>query len=113
MRDTLEALGLPYRIFGFDSDMSEVINYAKAADAWMKAGGRAAVAQALKIAQPGGGLTARAGRHSGAIAIGDDDVSSKASATSSTTSASARSTRSPRARTASACSTSSAASRAT
>ena len=32
--------GLPYRIFGFDSDMSEVINYARAADAWMKAGGR-------------------------------------------------------------------------
>ena len=29
MRDTLEALGLPYRIFGFDSDMSEVIGYAQ------------------------------------------------------------------------------------
>ena len=52
MRDTLEVLGLPYRMFGFDSDMSAVINYAKAADAWMKAGGRAAVAKALKIAQP-------------------------------------------------------------
>jgi succinyl-CoA synthetase beta subunit len=52
MRDTLEVLGLPYRIFGFDSDMSEVISYAKATDAWMKAGGRAAVAQSLKIAQP-------------------------------------------------------------
>jgi succinyl-CoA synthetase beta subunit len=52
MRDTLEVLGLPYRIFGFDSDMSEVIGYAKAADAWMKAGGREAVAKALKIAQP-------------------------------------------------------------
>lgn len=52
MRDTLEVLGLPYRIFGFDSDMSEVIGYAKAADAWMKTGGRAAVAKALKITQP-------------------------------------------------------------
>ena len=52
LRDTLEVLGLPYRMFGFDSDMSEVINYAKAADAWMKAGGRAKVAEALKIAQP-------------------------------------------------------------
>lgn len=52
MRDTLEVLGLPYRMFGFDSDMSAVINYAKAADAWMKAGGRAAVARALKIAPP-------------------------------------------------------------
>lgn len=40
MRDTLEALGLPYRFFGFDSDMSEVIRYAQQADAWMKAGGR-------------------------------------------------------------------------
>ena len=40
LRDTLEALRLPYRFFGFDSDMSEVIGYARAADAWMKAGGR-------------------------------------------------------------------------
>jgi len=50
MRDTFDALGLPYRIFGFDSDMSEVINYAKAADAWMKAGGREQVAAKLGIA---------------------------------------------------------------
>ena len=50
MRDTCDALGLPYRIFGFDSDMSEVINYAKAADAWMKAGGRDQVAARLGIA---------------------------------------------------------------
>ena len=40
MRDTVEALGLPYRFFGFDSAMSEVVNYALAADRWMKAGGR-------------------------------------------------------------------------
>jgi len=51
MRDTLEALGLPYRIFGFDSDMSEVILHAKAVDAWMKAGGRKQVAAKLKIAE--------------------------------------------------------------
>ena len=50
MRDTFDALGLPYRIFGFDSDMSEVINYAKAVDAWMKAGGRAQVAAKLGLA---------------------------------------------------------------
>jgi succinyl-CoA synthetase beta subunit len=50
MRDTCDALGLPYRIFGFDSDMSEVINYAKAADAWMKAGGRDQVAATLGLA---------------------------------------------------------------
>jgi succinyl-CoA synthetase beta subunit len=40
MRDTCESLGIPYRLFGFDSDISEVINYAKRVDAWMKAGGR-------------------------------------------------------------------------
>ncbi len=48
-RDTFDALGLPYRIFGFDSDMSEVINYAKAVDAWMKETGRAQIAATLKI----------------------------------------------------------------
>jgi succinyl-CoA synthetase beta subunit len=51
LRDTCEALGVPYRFFGFDSDMSEVIAYARAADAWMKAGGRDAVARKLGIAQ--------------------------------------------------------------
>jgi succinyl-CoA synthetase beta subunit len=49
MRDTVDALGLPYRIFGFDSDMSEVIHYAKAADAWMKIGGRDQVAANLGL----------------------------------------------------------------
>ena len=47
MRDTLEALGLPYRIFGFDSDISEVIRYAKCADSWMKSGGRQQLAAKL------------------------------------------------------------------
>jgi hypothetical protein len=50
LRDTCEALGLPYRIFGFDSDMSEVIAYARAADAWMKSGGRGQLAKHLGIA---------------------------------------------------------------
>ena len=50
LRDTCEALGLPYRIFGFDSDMSEVIAYARAADAWMKQGGREQLAKHLGIA---------------------------------------------------------------
>jgi succinyl-CoA synthetase beta subunit len=49
MRDTLEALGIPYRIFGFDSDMSEVVNYAKTVNEWMKAAGRAEVARHLRI----------------------------------------------------------------
>jgi hypothetical protein len=44
LRDTCEALGLPYRFFGFDSAMSEVVQYAKRVDAWMKAGGREQVA---------------------------------------------------------------------
>ena len=36
-------------IFGFDSDMDEVIHYAKAANAWMKAGGREQAAAQLGI----------------------------------------------------------------
>jgi hypothetical protein len=49
LRDTCDALGLPYRLFGFDSDMSEVIRYARKADAWMKAGGREKVAARLGL----------------------------------------------------------------
>jgi len=49
MRDTVEALGLPYRFFGFDSAMSEVVNYALAADRWMKAGGRNQVAKSMGL----------------------------------------------------------------
>jgi hypothetical protein len=47
LRDTCEQLGLPYRLFGFDSDISQVIDYAKAADAWMGASGRSEVAARL------------------------------------------------------------------
>jgi succinyl-CoA synthetase beta subunit len=50
LRDTLSSLGLPYRMFGSDSDMSEVIAYARWADAWMKAGGRARLAARPGIA---------------------------------------------------------------
>jgi succinyl-CoA synthetase beta subunit len=49
LRDTVEALGLPYRFFGFDSAMSEVVNYALAADRWMKAGGRDQVAKSMGL----------------------------------------------------------------
>jgi hypothetical protein len=52
MRDTMESLGLPYRIFGFDSDMSEVVEYARKVNDWMKAGGREQLATRLRIAQP-------------------------------------------------------------
>jgi succinyl-CoA synthetase beta subunit len=49
MRDTCEALGIPYRIFGFDSAMSEVVDYARRIDAWMRSGGRAEIAQRLNL----------------------------------------------------------------
>jgi succinyl-CoA synthetase beta subunit len=59
MRDTLEALRLPYRIFGFDSAISEVVNYARAADRWRKAGGREQVMSLLGMsAKPAGALLA-------------------------------------------------------
>jgi succinyl-CoA synthetase beta subunit len=51
MRDTMEALGLPYRIFGFDSDMSEVVHYARRVNDWMKSGGREQLAARLRIGQ--------------------------------------------------------------
>lgn len=47
MRDTVETLGLPYCFFGFDSDMSEVITYARNANAWMRSGGREQLAARL------------------------------------------------------------------
>ncbi len=50
MRDTCESLGIPYRIFGFDSAMSEVVDYARRVDAWMKAGGRSEMARQMKLA---------------------------------------------------------------
>jgi hypothetical protein len=50
LRDTCDALGLPYRLFGFDSDIGEVIQFARRADAWMKAGGREQVAERLGVA---------------------------------------------------------------
>ncbi len=49
LADTCEALGLPYRFFGFDSAISEVVNYAKKIDEWMKAGGREQIARRLHI----------------------------------------------------------------
>ena len=36
-------------IFGFDSEMSEVVNYARLVNEWMKAGGRAQLAAMLGI----------------------------------------------------------------
>lgn len=49
-KDVCDALGLPYRIFAYDSAMSDVVQYARAADQWMKAGGREMLARELGVA---------------------------------------------------------------
>ncbi len=49
MKDTLDSLGIPYQMFGFDSAMSEVVNFAQAVDAWMKNGGREIVAKQMGL----------------------------------------------------------------
>jgi hypothetical protein len=49
LAETCDSLGLPYRFFGFDSAISEVVNYAKKIDDWMKDGGRAEIASKLGL----------------------------------------------------------------
>ncbi len=44
MKDTLDSLRLPYRVFGHDSAMSEVVNYALSIDRWMEKEGRKVLA---------------------------------------------------------------------
>jgi succinyl-CoA synthetase beta subunit len=51
LRDTCEALGLPYCFFGFDSDMSGVVDYARDLNRWMRNGGRQALAREMGIAE--------------------------------------------------------------
>ncbi|NCS65628.1 MAG: carboxylate--amine ligase [Hydrogenophilales bacterium CG03_land_8_20_14_0_80_62_28] len=48
-KDVLDALRLPYRVFGYDSAMTDVVTYAQEADRWMKSGGRAQVATMLGL----------------------------------------------------------------
>ncbi|PIQ96036.1 MAG: carboxylate--amine ligase [Nitrospinae bacterium CG11_big_fil_rev_8_21_14_0_20_56_8] len=48
-RDTLDQLGIPYRFFGHDSAMSEVINYALSINDWMKSGGAGEIKQGMGI----------------------------------------------------------------
>lgn len=38
LRAMTDALGVPYRLFGFDSDIGEVIQYACRGDKWMQSG---------------------------------------------------------------------------
>jgi succinyl-CoA synthetase beta subunit len=49
LAEACDSLNIPYRFFGFDSAISEVVNYAKNVDAWMRAGGRKAIAEHLGI----------------------------------------------------------------
>ncbi len=48
-KDVCDLIGLPYRIFGFDSAMTDVVRYAQAADRWMKNGGREMLARKLGV----------------------------------------------------------------
>ena len=50
MKDALDGLKIPYKMFGFDSSMSGVVNYANNIDDWMEnKGGKAAVAKAMGV----------------------------------------------------------------
>lgn len=49
LRDTLDSLGLPYRFFGFDSAITEVVSHAKQVNEWMRSGGRDAVAKVMGL----------------------------------------------------------------
>jgi succinyl-CoA synthetase beta subunit len=49
-KDVLDSIGLPYRIFAFDSAMTDVVRYAQLADRWMKSGGREMLAKKLGVA---------------------------------------------------------------
>ncbi len=50
LKDTLDALKVPYRMFGYDSSMSSVVDYAKSIDEWMEqGGGKAAIARSMGI----------------------------------------------------------------
>jgi succinyl-CoA synthetase beta subunit len=49
-KDVLDSAGMPYRIFAFDSAMTDVVRYAQLADRWMKSGGREMLAKQLGVA---------------------------------------------------------------
>lgn len=49
-KDVVDALGLPYRIFAYDSAMSDVVRHAQLANEWMKTGGRDLLAKKLGCA---------------------------------------------------------------
>ena len=49
LAETLDSLGVPYRFFGFDSAISEVVNHARQVDAWMRNGGRDTIAGTMGL----------------------------------------------------------------
>jgi len=50
LKDTLDALKVPYRMFGYDSSISAVVNFGKSIDDWMEhGGGKAAIARRMGI----------------------------------------------------------------
>lgn len=49
MRDVLDSLSIPYRFFGHDSAMSEVINYALKVNQWMLNGGKEEIKKNMNI----------------------------------------------------------------
>ena len=49
LADACDSLGIPYRQFGFDSAMSEVVLYERNVDQWMRQGGRAELAARMGI----------------------------------------------------------------
>ncbi len=49
MRDTLDSLNIPYRFFGHDSAMSEVINYALKVNQWMLNGAKEEIQKNMNI----------------------------------------------------------------
>lgn len=49
LAEVCDSLGIPYRQFGFDSAMSEVILYARQINEWMKCGGRREVARRMGV----------------------------------------------------------------
>jgi succinyl-CoA synthetase beta subunit len=51
LKDILDALGIPFRMFGHDSSMSGVVSYVKAIDDWMQGEGKAIVAKKMGIKQ--------------------------------------------------------------
>jgi len=51
LAEVCDGLRIPYRQFGFDSAMSEVVLYARHVNEWMKTGGRDQVARGMSIGE--------------------------------------------------------------